>query len=376
MPETSLVVKHRIVVEGVGREIEIEPNVEKMARSASPADHGDPRPDLERVLDALGRRYRRPLPSVALLQSLPGTLRGARYHVTSVVWDRTLIGGRARRHHPGPLRRRGGHRHHHRGALPLSPAHRARWWRRLRPQPPGPVRRRSRLPHQPGHLRGGRPGGRSITRSASSSTTSWAAPPATAGVPRRTRSTSSTVVGNTCMSHLFLGVSPQGLSALPFACRSAEGQSVPAAELGLHIHPGGTGLRAPQHRRLRRRRHGRGDRRERAGPGGRARAAVDIGTNGEIVVAQDGELYACSTAAGPAFEGARIRQGMRAATGAIDAVSIDGDVHYHVIGEAPPAGVCGSGLVDAVAGLVQAGRGGRDRADAGAGGIARPCRRR
>jgi uncharacterized 2Fe-2S/4Fe-4S cluster protein (DUF4445 family) len=85
------------------------------------------------------------------------------------------------------------------------------------------------------------------------------------------------------------------------------------------------------------------------------RAAVDIGTNGEIVVAKNSELYACSTAAGPAFEGARIRQGMRAATGAIDAVSVDGEVRYHVIGDAPPRGLCGSGLVDAVAGLVKAG---------------------
>jgi len=83
--------------------------------------------------------------------------------------------------------------------------------------------------------------------------------------------------------------------------------------------------------------------------------AIDIGTNGEIVVAQDGELWACSTAAGPAFEGARISRGMRAATGAIDQVSIDGDVHYHVLGDVAPTGLCGSGLVDTVAELVRIG---------------------
>jgi uncharacterized 2Fe-2S/4Fe-4S cluster protein (DUF4445 family) len=85
------------------------------------------------------------------------------------------------------------------------------------------------------------------------------------------------------------------------------------------------------------------------------RVAVDIGTNGEIVVARDGELYAASTAAGPAFEGARISQGMRAALGAIDSVQIGDDVTCHVIGQAAPRGLCGSGLVDAVAELVRLG---------------------
>jgi uncharacterized 2Fe-2S/4Fe-4S cluster protein (DUF4445 family) len=82
---------------------------------------------------------------------------------------------------------------------------------------------------------------------------------------------------------------------------------------------------------------------------------VDIGMNGEIVVAREGELYACSTAAGPAFEGAKISQGMRAAVGAIDSVEIGEEVRCHVIGEASPQGLCGSGLVDAVAELVRVG---------------------
>ncbi len=86
------------------------------------------------------------------------------------------------------------------------------------------------------------------------------------------------------------------------------------------------------------------------------RAAIDIGTNGEIVVAHDGEVYACSTAAGPAFEGARISQGMRAASGAIDKVEIGEEVQLsRPRARIPPLGLCGSGLVDVVAGLVRAG---------------------
>ena len=66
-------------------------------------------------------------------------------------------------------------------------------------------------------------------------------------------------------------------------------------------------------------------------------------------------LITCSTAAGPAFEGAQLSCGMRAADGAIDRVEIDGDVHWHTIGEAPPRGMCGSGLVDLVAGMLDVG---------------------
>jgi uncharacterized 2Fe-2S/4Fe-4S cluster protein (DUF4445 family) len=83
-------------------------------------------------------------------------------------------------------------------------------------------------------------------------------------------------------------------------------------------------------------------------------ALVDLGTNGEVVVAKDGRMLCTSTAAGPAFEGARIHSGMRAATGAIDAVASDGTCH--VIGGGPARGLCGSGLVDAVAAGLDTGR--------------------
>jgi uncharacterized 2Fe-2S/4Fe-4S cluster protein (DUF4445 family) len=76
-------------------------------------------------------------------------------------------------------------------------------------------------------------------------------------------------------------------------------------------------------------------------------ALVDLGTNGEVVVAKDGKMLCTSTAAGPAFEGARISHGMRAATGAIDAVEANGACR--VIGGGIARGLCGSGLVDAVA---------------------------
>jgi uncharacterized 2Fe-2S/4Fe-4S cluster protein (DUF4445 family) len=352
VPETSLVQKHRIVVDGVGREIEIAPNVEKIALRLAPPTKDDARPDLQRLLDALDDDIVA-APSPELLQSLPGTLRGADYHLTSVVWDRTLLAVE-----PGDTT------HDLYGAavdigtttvvlylchLPtgevvsvvsdLNPQ--SQWGDDL-------ISRIRMATEEEGGLV-------ALQRAICELIDELLGRAAAAAGVARERIYELTVVGNTCMAHLFLGVSPQGLAALPFAPAFREAQVVRAAELGLHLHPEGrvyvlpliggfvgadtVGVIIASELDLA------------DGP----RAAVDIGTNGEIVVAKDSELYACSTAAGPAFEGARIRQGMRAAAGAIDAVSVDGEVHYHVIGDAPPRGICGSGLVDAVAGLVQLG---------------------
>ena len=79
---------------------------------------------------------------------------------------------------------------------------------------------------------------------------------------------------------------------------------------------------------------------------------IDVGTNGEIVISQNGRMMACSTAAGPAFEGASIEHGMRAAEGAIEQVEIQEDVTYKTIGGEAPVGICGSGIMDAIAQMV------------------------
>ena len=85
-------------------------------------------------------------------------------------------------------------------------------------------------------------------------------------------------------------------------------------------------------------------------------AVIDIGTNGELALATGGRILTCSTAAGPAFEGAQIKQGMRAADGAIEAVRIvNGEIQLEVIGNSVPRGICGSGLIDAAAALLKAG---------------------
>ena len=83
---------------------------------------------------------------------------------------------------------------------------------------------------------------------------------------------------------------------------------------------------------------------------------IDIGTNGEIACSNGKKMFACSTAAGPAFEGASIEQGMRAAVGAIEKVTLeDGDIQCQVVGNTDAVGICGSGLIDAVAQMVRLG---------------------
>lgn len=84
--------------------------------------------------------------------------------------------------------------------------------------------------------------------------------------------------------------------------------------------------------------------------------AIDIGTNGEIVLAKAGQLISCSTAAGPAFEGASIRFGMRAAKGAIEGVTIhDSSIELQIIQATEAEGICGSGLIDAIAAMLDIG---------------------
>ena len=163
-------------------------------------------------------------------------------------------------------------------------------------------------------------------------------------------------VGNTTMNHLLLRLPVESIAQAPFVAASASARAVEARDLGLRIHPRGQVYAAPLVASF-----------VGADTVGvilatgmnespRLRLAIDIGTNGEIVLGTRERLLACSTAAGPAFEGARIRYGMRAATGAIDRVDLDGHrLTLHTIDEAPAVGLCGTGLIDAVAALVGAG---------------------
>jgi uncharacterized 2Fe-2S/4Fe-4S cluster protein (DUF4445 family) len=169
-----------------------------------------------------------------------------------------------------------------------------------------------------------------------------------------------TLVGNTAMEHLFLGLPAAALATSPYVGVYQGSISLPAKKLGLAVNhdavlragpliSGFVGgdtvagiLATNQHH-------------ERA-----LRLFVDIGTNGEIVVGNREGVWCAAAAAGPAFEGANIHFGMRAEPGAIDKVKITDRVRCGTIAEKPPRGICGTGLVEGVSELLRCGIIGED----------------
>ena len=164
-------------------------------------------------------------------------------------------------------------------------------------------------------------------------------------------------VGNPTMIHLLVGEDTSGIGAAPFTCAFTEPRALQAEEIGFsnarHAHlelPGvvaayvGSDITA-------------GVQASNIMQAGKAVLYMDIGTNGEIVLWDGKRLSACSSAAGPAFEGATIRHGLGAVHGAIDHIWQDSDGHvmWSTIGAQDAHGICGSGIVDAMALLLDLG---------------------
>ncbi|HET8558082.1 MAG TPA: ASKHA domain-containing protein [Gaiellaceae bacterium] len=164
------------------------------------------------------------------------------------------------------------------------------------------------------------------------------------------------VTGNVTMLQLALGIDPEPLSMAPFTIAARRLPEAAATDFGLAVHERAPAILFPALGAY-------------VGPDivagilatgltldRRVRLFVDVGTNSEIVLGSSARALACAAPAGPAFEAAQIRCGMRAADGAIEGVKlVDGEVELTVIGDVEPQGLCGSGLVDAVAELVGAG---------------------
>jgi uncharacterized 2Fe-2S/4Fe-4S cluster protein (DUF4445 family) len=160
------------------------------------------------------------------------------------------------------------------------------------------------------------------------------------------------VVGNTAMHHLFAGLPVRQLGLAPYLPAVSEALDLKAREVGLEIAPGGYLHLLPNIAGFVGADHVAMILSTGIGESEGTVLGLDIGTNTEVVLRANGRLIACSTASGPAFEGAHIKDGMRAAEGAIERLRIvDSDVEYQTIGGAPPVGLCGSGVLDAVAQL-------------------------
>jgi len=158
------------------------------------------------------------------------------------------------------------------------------------------------------------------------------------------------VVGNTAMHHLFAGLPVRQLGLAPDVPSVSDSIELRARDLGLTIAPSATVYLPPVIAGYVGADHLAMILATGLGQPGAHRIALDIGTNTEITLATGGRLLCCSCASGPAFEGAHIKDGMRASPGAIERVQIDaGDIRLYTIEGQPPVGICGSGILDAVA---------------------------
>ena len=337
---------------GVGRHVILRPAVVKRHLIIEEPTLEDQRSDLQRVLDGLDDLE--PSVSIGMLRELGTTMRAAKFDVTAVVCDRELIALE-----PGDTTAR-------RYAIAFDLGTTTVVATLLDLDNGQPVAVRSMLNRQQPY------GADVITRISATMMDSGALQAlrdrahetlaeltgevlAEADVAP-TEVYEITVCGNVTMMQLALGIDPEPLSMAPFVVAAHELPPVKAFDFGVEVHPrapafvfpslgayvGGdivAGMLASGLTRDR-----------------RLRLYIDVGTNSEMALGSVDRVLATAAPAGPAFEAAQIRCGMRAADGAIEGVKIGADdLTLEVIGDCEPVGMCGSGLVDAVAELVECG---------------------
>jgi uncharacterized 2Fe-2S/4Fe-4S cluster protein (DUF4445 family) len=334
---------------GVGRHVILRPSVVKRHLVLAEPTLEDQRPDLQRVLDALDDLE--PYASLELLRELGPALRAAHFDVTAVVCDQELIAIE-----PGDTTAR-------RFAIAYDLGTTTVVATLLDLESGQPVAVRSMLNRQ-------QPFGADVITRISATMMDSSALQALRDRAHETMAELTaevcaeaevapeevyeiTVCGNVTMMQLALGIDPEPLSMAPFVVATHTFPPSAAADFGVAVHPrapafvfpslgayvGGdivAGMLATGLTRDR-----------------RLRLFIDVGTNSEIALGSVDRVLATAAPAGPAFEAAQIRCGMRAAEGAIEGVRITEDgLSLDVIGDAEPVGMCGSGLVDAVAELV------------------------
>jgi len=347
-----LVTRPKAATVGVGRQVILRPAAQKRYLELDEPSLSDQRTDLERVLAALDDLELRV--DLGVLRSIGSVLRAADYRVTAVIVDDVLIDVQ-----PGDTTARLYGIAFDLGTttvvatlLDLStgtPLAVASMLNKQQPFGADVITRISAIMMEPGAID-------TLARLARETLAELTADVCgQAGVdPREVCEVA--LAGNATMTHIALGIDPEPLGVAPFIMAARELPEVRAADLDLPAHPRARAFVFPAFGA-----YVGGDITAGLLASGmdrdsRTRLFVDIGTNCEIVLGNRDWLLATAAPAGPAFEGAAIRCGMRAADGAIEVVSMTPDgLDLRVIGDAAPAGLCGSGLVDAVAGLVGVG---------------------
>jgi uncharacterized 2Fe-2S/4Fe-4S cluster protein (DUF4445 family) len=348
-----LVTRPKAATVGVGRQVILRPAAQKRYLELAEPSLSDQRTDLERVLGGLDDLELRV--DLAVLRSIGSVLRTADYRVTAVIVDDVLIDVQ-----PGDTTARLYGIAFDLGTttvvatlLDLStgtPLAVASMLNKQQPFGADVITRISAIMMEPGAID-------TLARLAHETLAELTHDVcAQAGVDPAEVSEVA-LAGNATMTHIALGIDPEPLGVAPFIMAARHlPEVIGAVDLNLPAHPRGRAFVFPAFGA-----YVGGDITAGLLASGmnrdpRTRLFVDIGTNCEIVLGNRDWLLATAAPAGPAFEGAAIRCGMRAADGAIEVVSMTPDgLDLRVIGDAEPAGLCGSGLVDAVAGLVGVG---------------------
>ena len=339
---------------GVGRQVILRPAVQKRYLELAEPSLADQASDVERVLAQLDDLE--PRAELAVLKTLGRTLREADYKVTAVVIDDVLIAVE-----PGDTTARRFGIAFDLGTttvvatlLDLSTGTPVAVESMLNKQQPfgaDVITRISATMMDPGALD-------KLQQLATETLGELARTVCDRGGVRPDEVYEVAVAGNATMTHIALGIDPEPLGMAPFIMATRLFPEVLAADLGLAgiVHPRARAVVFPSFGA-----YVGGDITAGLLASGmdrdaRVRLFIDIGTNCEIVLGNRDWLLATAAPAGPAFEGAAIRCGMRAADGAIEVVTITADeLSLKVIGDVEPQGLCGSGLVDAVTGLVRTG---------------------
>jgi uncharacterized 2Fe-2S/4Fe-4S cluster protein (DUF4445 family) len=340
---------------GYGRHVALDPNVHKVFLQLVEPTITDQRADIQRVNDALLDAGFEPRATLSVLQALPKTLRDNNYRATAVIVGDELIAIE-----PGDttgemygLAIDIGTTTVVVAVVNLNTSAVAAVKSALNGQAPFGADVISRISYTMTE-----PGGLQTLQSRIVETINTLIDEqlTTSGVARE-NVYEIVAVGNATMLHLLFGIDPEPIAQYPFIPGIEESMTLPAASIGLHAHPEArlttlphlgayvgadivagvlaTGLTRNKDDKI--------------------RLYIDVGTNGEIVLGSSRITLSTAAPAGPAFEGAQIKCGMRASDGAIESVQIDEDVRLQTIGNAAPIGICGSGLVDAVAELVKCG---------------------
>ncbi len=336
---------------GVGRQVILRPAVQKRYVELTAPTLEDQRPDVDRLLQAIDDLE--PQPDLRALRRLPTVLRQSDFKVTAVVVDEALIDIEA------------GDTTGVRYAIAFdlgtttvvatlldlvtgTPVAVASMLNKQQPFGGDVITRISATMLDPGAL------GR-LQDAAGQTLATLAEQVCREGGVDPHQVYEAALAGNATMTALVLGIDPEPLGVAPFIQTTATPPSVLAHDVGLDLHPGArvalfpalgayvggdivAGMLATGMDRDK-----------------RIRLFIDVGTNCEIVLSDGDRILATAAPAGPAFEGGAIRCGMRAADGAIEVIRLSEDVELSVIGDVAPRGLCGSGLVDAVAELVRVG---------------------